>query len=38
MVDGAGQNFLIRRLDNGYTSIAVSSQVSIEFDLTSPPN
>jgi hypothetical protein len=38
MIDGAGQNFLLRRTDTGYTSIPVSARTVVEFDLVSPPN
>ena len=38
MIDGAEQNFLIRRSDSGPETVGISAEVSIEFDLDSPPN
>jgi len=38
MIDGGEQNFLIRRSDTGYETIAISAELVIEFDLNSPPN
>jgi hypothetical protein len=38
IVDGAEQNFLIRRTDTGYTTVAVEARVVVEFDLDTPPN
>jgi hypothetical protein len=38
MVNGAEQNFLIRRGDTGWETIHVSATAAIEFDLNAPPN
>jgi hypothetical protein len=38
MIDGAEQNFLLRRSDTGYQTITVTGRAVIEFDLNSPPN
>lgn len=38
IVDGAPQNFLIRRSDVGFETIAIEASLTVEFDLTSPPN
>ena len=38
MIDGAEQSFLIRRSDTGYETIAVTAELTVEFDLDSPPN
>jgi hypothetical protein len=38
IADGGEQNFLIRRADVEWLSVAVSSRVVIEFDLNGPPN
>lgn len=38
MIDGTGQNFLLRRTDTGSASIPVSARAIVEFDLVSPPN
>lgn len=38
IVDGAEQNFLIRRVDMGDDLAAVDARVVIEFDLNTPPN
>ena len=38
MIDGSEQNFLIRRSDTGYQTIAVSGELTVEFDLDTPPN
>ena len=38
MVDGAQQNFLIRRSDTGNQTIWITGTVVMEFDLNTPPN
>lgn len=38
IIDGAEQNFLIRRTDTDWSSAAVDARVVIEFDLNWPPN
>ena len=38
MVDGAQQNFLVRRTDTSSATIALAGAVTIEFDLDTPPN
>jgi hypothetical protein len=38
MIDGAEQDFLLRRLDTGYETIGISGELILEFDLDSPPN
>jgi len=38
IVDGAEQNFLIRRSDTGPETIRVTGKLVIEFDLNCPPN
>jgi hypothetical protein len=38
ILDGAVQNFLIRRVDVGWVTAAVSSRVVVEFELNAPPN
>jgi hypothetical protein len=38
ILDGAAQNFLIRRVDIGWVTAAVSSRVVVEFELNAPPN
>jgi hypothetical protein len=38
IVDGGEQNFLIRRVDEEWLSVAVSTRLVIEFDLDAPPN
>ncbi len=38
MIDGAEQNFLLRRSDTGSYTVGVTGSVIIEFDLDSPPN
>lgn len=38
MIDGAPQNFLLRRADEGFETIDVSAEVLITFDLAVPPN
>ena len=38
MVDGAEQNFLLRRADTGYETITLTAELTVEFDLDSPPN
>jgi len=38
IVDGAEQNFLIRRADTGANTIGVTGKLVIEFDLDCPPN
>jgi hypothetical protein len=38
MIDGAEQNFLIRRTNTGPETIAASAELVVEFDLDSPPN
>jgi len=38
MVDGAEQNFLLRRSDTGVETIAITASLTVEFDLNSPPN
>jgi hypothetical protein len=38
MIDGAAQNFLIRRADTGWLTVGVSARAVVEFDLNSPPN
>ena len=38
IVDGAEQNFLIRRTDVEWLSVAVTARAVVEFDLDSPPN
>ena len=38
MIDGAEQNFLVRRSDTGYETIAVSGRLIVEFELDGPPN
>ena len=38
MIDGAEQNFLVRRSDTGYETIGISGELIVEFDLDTPPN
>ena len=38
MIDGAEQNFLVRRSDTGYQTIGISGELVVEFDLDTPPN
>jgi hypothetical protein len=38
MVDGAEQNFLLRRSDTGSETIAVEARLVVEFDLNGPPS
>ncbi len=38
MATGAAQNFLVRRSDTDTDTIVISGQLTIEFDLNSPPN
>ncbi len=38
ILNGAEQNFLIRRLDTEYGSVSVTSRVVVEFELDTPPN
>ena len=38
MVDGAEQNFLVRRVDTDVLGVVIESQLFIEFDLDTPPN
>lgn len=38
MIDGAEQNFLVRRSDNGYETVGITGELIVEFDLDTPPN
>jgi hypothetical protein len=38
MIDGAEQNFLLRRSDTGPEKVGISAEAVVEFDLDSPPN
>ncbi len=38
MIDGSEQNFLVRRSDTGPETIGISGELTIEFDLDTPPN
>jgi len=38
MVDGAEQNFLVRRTDTGPETITITGEIIVEFDLDTPPN
>ncbi len=38
LIDGAAQNFLLRRSDTGPETIGISAELVVEFDLDSPPN
>jgi hypothetical protein len=38
IADGAEQNFLIRRVDVAWDSVAIAVRAVIEFDLDTPPN
>ena len=38
MVDGGEQNFLVRRSDSGAETIGVTGQLTVAFDLDTPPN
>lgn len=38
MIDGAEQNFLIRRSDTGPETVGMLVELVVEFDLDSPPN
>lgn len=38
MIDGAQQDFLIRRGDTGSETIGISGELFVEFDLDTPPN
>ena len=38
MATGAAENFLVRRSDTDTDTIVISGQLTIEFDLNSPPN
>jgi hypothetical protein len=38
MVDGAQQNWLVRRTDTGPQTVNISGQLVVEFDLNTPPN
>lgn len=38
MIDGAEQNFLVRRADTGWESVTVSAELIVEFDLNTPPS
>ena len=38
MIDGAEQNFMIRRSDTGPETIMITGRMEIEFDLNVPPN
>ncbi len=38
MIDGSEQNFLARRSDTGGETIGISGQLTVEFDLDTPPN
>jgi len=38
MIDGAEQNFLIRRSDTGPETVALTGRLLVEFDLNAPPN
>ncbi|MDY7011754.1 MAG: hypothetical protein SVV80_13535 [Planctomycetota bacterium] len=38
MIDGAEQNFLVRRSDTGYETVGITGELTVEFDLDTPPN
>ena len=38
IIDGAEQNFMVRRSDTGYETIEIFGDLVVEFDLDSPPN
>ncbi len=38
IVDGGEQNFIIRRVDVDWDSVAISARAVVEYDLDSPPN
>ncbi len=38
MIDGAEQNFLVRRSDVGNETIGIAGELLVEFDVDSPPN
>lgn len=38
MIDGSEQNFLVRRSNTGYETIGISGELTVEFDLDTPPN
>jgi len=38
LMDGAEQNFLVRRSDTGVQTVAITGRLLVEFDLDSPPN
>ncbi len=38
MIDGAEQNFLVRRSNTGYETIGITGELTVEFGLDTPPN
>lgn len=38
MIDGSAMNFLFRRVDSGPQTVALTAELSVEFDLDAPPN
>ena len=38
MIDGAEQNFMVRRTDTSSATITLTGRVMIKFDVNVPPN